>query len=121
MPHIPSTNSSLEDECYDAIRKFFDDLEADESVLFEATNKSQQLLDDLRDVDNKHKTSISRRIAPKLKVFVAGVEQFGSALDIVAGSISLMSPIWASVRIVLKVSIARSGYLPLRCKRNISN
>ncbi|KAF3386295.1 Ankyrin-3, partial [Penicillium rolfsii] len=102
--------SSLEDECFDAIRKFFDELEADETALFEATTKSQQLLDDLQDVDRKHKTSISRKIAPKLKVFVAGVEQFGSALDIIAGSVSLMSPIWASVRVVLKLAGDYSEY-----------
>lgn len=111
------SSSSLEDECYNSIRKFFDDLEADETALFEATTKSQQLLDDLRDVDNKHKASISRRIAPKLKVFVAGVEQFGSALDIVAGSVSLMSPIWASVRIVLKVSTCSNYPIIWKYKR----
>lgn len=73
--------------------------------MFEATTKSQQLIDDLQDVDNKHKSKISRKIAPKLKTFVAGVEQFGGVMDVIASSVSMMSPIWGSVRIVLKVGL----------------
>lgn len=88
-----SHSSGVEDECFDAIRKFSDDLEADETASFEATTKSQQPLHDLQDVDNMHKASISKKFSPKLKVFAVGVKQFGSAIDIIAGSVSLMSPI----------------------------
>ncbi|KAJ5093256.1 hypothetical protein N7456_009117 [Penicillium angulare] len=100
----PSKDSTLDDECHDAIRKFIEDLSKDETSLFEATTQSQQLIDDLKNVDERSKSSISRKIAPKLSAFVAGVEQFGGALDVIAGSVSLMSPIWASVRVVLKIA-----------------
>ncbi|KAJ5794740.1 hypothetical protein N7457_001339 [Penicillium paradoxum] len=106
----PTKGATLDDDCHNAIRKFFEELSTDEIALFEATTKSQQLIDDLQDVDNKHKSEISRKIAPKLKTFVAGVEQFGGALDVIAGSVSLMSPIWGSVRVVLQVAGEYSEY-----------
>ncbi|OQE40983.1 hypothetical protein PENCOP_c005G00758 [Penicillium coprophilum] len=110
MMKDPSKDSTFDDECHDAIEKFFEDLSADESDLFEATTRSQQLIDDLQNIDNSQKGKISRRIAPKLKAFIAGVEQYGGALDVVAGSVSMMSPIWASVRVVLKVAGEYSEY-----------
>lgn len=95
--------SSIQDECHDALLDFIQNLSADESEIFEATEKSQQLIDDLRQVDNCQKNSVSRKIAPKLTKFVAGIEQYGTALDVLAGSVDLMAPIWASVRVVLSV------------------
>ncbi|KAJ6168864.1 hypothetical protein N7497_001707 [Penicillium chrysogenum] len=106
----PSKDSTIDDECHDAIQKFFEDLSADETALFEATTRSQQLIDDLQNIDNKQKGKISRKVAPKLKAFIAGVEQYGGALDVVAGSVSMMSPIWASVRVVLKIAGKYSEY-----------
>ncbi|KAJ5228992.1 hypothetical protein N7489_009700 [Penicillium chrysogenum] len=106
----PSKDSTIDDECHDAIQKFFEDLSADETALFEATTRSQQLIDDLQNIDNKQKGKISRKVAPKLKAFIAGVEQYGGALDVVAGSVSMMSPIWASVRVVLKIAGEYSEY-----------
>ena len=101
-----SLSSTLDDECHDAIREFIEDLSNDEADLFKATTKSQQLIDDLKIVEARHKkSSRSMIIVPKLKAFVVGVEQFGGALDIIAGSVSLMSPIWGSVRVVLKVCL----------------
>ena len=95
--------SSIEDECHEAVLDFIQNLSADESELFEATEKSQQLIDDLREVDDCQKGSISRKLGPGITKFVAGIEQYGTALDVLAGSVSLMSPIWASVRVVLSV------------------
>ncbi|PLB53930.1 hypothetical protein P170DRAFT_372527, partial [Aspergillus steynii IBT 23096] len=99
MRQVQST--SIEDECHEAVLDFIQNLSADESELFEATEKSQQLIDDLRHVDSCQKGSISRKIAPNITKFVAGIEQYGTAMDVLAGSVSLMSPIWASVRVLL--------------------
>jgi hypothetical protein len=86
-----------------AINNFFKDLSPDDQALFKATTISTQLLEDVQNADKRHQEhSVTRRVATVIKPFVAGVEHYGTAWDVISNSNSLICPIWGSARIILK-------------------
>ncbi|KAL2793672.1 ankyrin repeat-containing domain protein [Aspergillus keveii] len=110
MPGKPSTSASIQAGCQNAVQDFFARLTTDEKSLFQATDKSEQLIKDLVEIDEKHKASVSRKIVPNLQSFVTGIDRYGGAMDVIAGSVELMSPIWACCRVVLTVAKEYSEY-----------
>jgi hypothetical protein len=74
--------------------------------LFAATAVVENLIADMKTAEQQHKVkSKSRKASAALKPFIAGVEQYASALDVIVNTSSqFLSPIWGSFRIVLHVS-----------------
>ncbi|KAL8919042.1 MAG: hypothetical protein Q9208_007008 [Pyrenodesmia sp. 3 TL-2023] len=96
----------LENRCGGIFQAFFETLSPNEKELFKATTVSEQLLDEVKNEDKVHKDkSISRRVAQALKPFLAGIDQYGKALDGISnGSSMVLCPIWGSIRIVLHLA-----------------
>lgn len=89
----------------DSARNFLASLSPDESALFEATKTADSLLKEVESANNEHKdASVSRKAGAALLPFIAGIEQYGQAIDVFANSNDLLCPIWGSIRIILHVS-----------------
>jgi hypothetical protein len=107
-------------------KNFVASLSPDENALFQSTKAAESLLQEVEIANNKHKdVSISRKAAVALLPFIAGIEQYGQALDVFANSNDLLCPIWGGIRVVLHVRndfgtvCARrtySEYTPLACE-----
>lgn len=94
----------------DAAKTFLASLSPDESVLFQATKAAGSLLQEIEAVNNEHKNeSASRKASVVLLPFLAGIEQYGMAMDVFANSNDLLCPIWGSIRIVLHVRAECGG------------
>ncbi|KAL4876756.1 ankyrin repeat-containing domain protein [Aspergillus karnatakaensis] len=106
----PSSSTTIQGICQNALHTFTTQLSAEETLLFQATDTSEKMINDLIELDTKHKTSISRRITPNMRSFITGVERYGSAMDVIAGSTALMSPIWGCSRIVLQIAKEYAEY-----------
>lgn len=89
----------------DSANNFLASLSPDENALFEATKTAESLLQEVESANNEHKdASVSRKAGVALLPFIAGIEQYGQAIDVFANSNDLLCPIWGSIRIVLHVS-----------------
>ncbi|KAL2813360.1 ankyrin repeat-containing domain protein [Aspergillus granulosus] len=110
MPGKASSSAKVQTGCQDVVQDFFNRLTSDEKALFQATDKSRQLINDLVEMDKNHKTSISRKIVPNLQSFVTGVERYAGAMDVISSTVSMMSPIWGCSRIVLQIAKEYSEY-----------
>jgi hypothetical protein len=89
----------------ESAKGFIASLNSDEVALFVATNTAQRLLEEIETENSAHKdTSISRKISTALLPFIAGLEQYGNALDVFANGNDILCPLWGSIRIVLMVS-----------------
>lgn len=82
-----------------------EDLDEDEKKIF-ATASLENLFYAASAAQIKHETeSKSRAISSKLAPFVSAIDQYGSALDVVSNTYSLvMAPLWGSIRVLLHVS-----------------
>jgi hypothetical protein len=71
----------------------------------------ENLLQDVAVAEKQHKSkSTSRKAATVLKPFIAGIEQYAGAFDIIANASSMvLCPLWGSFRVVLHVSAVPSG------------
>ena len=88
-------------------KEFFDSLPCDERAIFQAADVAEALLREVESADPKHKDeSVSRRASSAVSAFIAGINQYASALHVFANSNALLCPIWGSVRIVLHVSLS---------------
>jgi hypothetical protein len=78
------------------VESFFENLTPSEKELFAATTVVGNLLADLQNAEQQHKAkSKSRKASAALKPFIAGVEQYASALDVIANTSSeFLSPLW---------------------------
>jgi hypothetical protein len=87
------------------VEAFFDNLTPNERELFVATTVVQNLLDDVSTAEKTHKAkSTGRKASTALKPFIAGVEQYANAFDVISNASSMiLSPLWGSFRIVLHV------------------
>ncbi|KAF2711303.1 ankyrin [Pleomassaria siparia CBS 279.74] len=69
-------------------KEFFDSLTADEKKLFQAASISTSLLQEVECAEHKHiDVSWSRKASASVLPFIAGVEQYGHALDVFANRI----------------------------------
>ncbi len=89
------------------VLSFVQSLTADEKQVFDATTIADGLLKalgEIQDAEREHKgSSVSRRAAEAILPFIAGLEQYGKALDIFANSSDMLCPIWGSLRVLLQV------------------
>ncbi len=85
--------------------RYMEDLDEDEKKIF-ATASLENLFYAASAAQTEHETeSRSRAISSKLAPFVAAIDQYGSALDVVSNTYSLvMAPLWGSIRVLLHVS-----------------
>ncbi|KAF4626816.1 hypothetical protein G7Y89_g11339 [Cudoniella acicularis] len=88
------------------VESFFKNLTPNEKELFAATSVVENLLADVQTAEQQHKAkSKSRKASVVLKPFIAGIEQYASAFDIIAGiSPEFLSPIWGSFRLAKEYS-----------------
>ncbi|KAL8831739.1 MAG: hypothetical protein Q9170_005169 [Blastenia crenularia] len=85
---------------------FFETLSPTEKELFKATTIAEQLLEEVKLAERIYKDkSISRKVSQALKPFLAGIDQYGNALDVISNASStVLCPIWGSIRIVLHLA-----------------
>ncbi|KAL9010697.1 MAG: hypothetical protein Q9173_004396 [Seirophora scorigena] len=102
----------LENRCGGIVQAFFETLSPNEKELYKATTFAEQLLDEVKRADQIYKDkSISRRVSQALKPFLAGIDQYGKALDVISNAISMvLCPIWGSIRIVLHLAAEFGEY-----------
>ena len=103
--NILSSNSELTTRCGGIVEAFFQNLSPDEKELFKATTLAEHILDEVRIADKAHKEkSYGRKVSQALKPFLAGINQYGQALDVISNASSaVLSPLWGGVRIILHV------------------
>ncbi|KAL8965830.1 MAG: hypothetical protein Q9197_006303, partial [Variospora fuerteventurae] len=96
----------LENRCGGIVQAFFETLSSNEKELYKATTLAGQLLDEVKRADQIHKDkSVSRRAAQALKPFLAGIDQYGKALDVISNASStVLCPIWGSIRVILHLA-----------------
>lgn len=83
----PSTKQPIAQLGEDCTKDFFDSLTPDEKALFKAASISGSLLREVEDADIEYKEiSYSRKPAAGVLPFIAGIEQYGRALDVFANS-----------------------------------
>lgn len=76
-----------------------------------ATTLAEQVLKEAQLADEASKDRTSRKFANKLKPFVAGIEQYGGALDVLSNTNSLiLCPLWGGIRVILHVSECLLGW-----------
>ncbi|KAL8632574.1 hypothetical protein Q9189_001726 [Teloschistes chrysophthalmus] len=99
----------LQDRCSGIVQAFFENLSPTEKELFKATTIAEQLLEEVKVAEKVHKDkSISRKVSQALKPFLAGINQYGAALDVISNcSNGILCPIWGSMRIVLHAHFRR--------------
>ena len=85
---------------------FIKDLSPDEKQLLFAANLTEAVLQDAANLDQRHNDKSSgRKVAKKLKPFIEGINQYGSALDVLSNSSSIfLCPIWGAARILLHLA-----------------
>lgn len=97
--------SDTKDPFSKASKQFFDSLAADEKEIFRATTLAEQVLKEAQLADEASKGRTSRKFADKLRPFVAGIEQYGGAMDVLSNTNSLiLCPLWGGIRVILHVS-----------------
>lgn len=91
---------------------FFNTLSLGEKELFKATTIAEQLLEEVQVAEKDHKDkSISRKAAQALKPFLAGINQYGMALDVISnGSSLVLCPVWGGTRIILHLATEFGEY-----------
>ncbi|KAH7418982.1 ankyrin repeat-containing domain protein [Cadophora sp. MPI-SDFR-AT-0126] len=94
------------------VETFFETLSPKEKDLFVATTVVENLLGDVKSAESLHKAkSVSRKASVALKPFIAGIEQYAAAFDVIANASStILSPLWGSFRIVLHLAKEYSEY-----------
>lgn len=98
--------------CGGIIEAFFKNLSPNEKELFKATIIAEQLLEEITIAEKAHKNkSISRKVSQALKPFLAGVSQYGQALDVVSNASSMvLCPFWGGVRVILHLATEFGEY-----------
>ncbi|KAL9611237.1 MAG: hypothetical protein Q9167_004120 [Letrouitia subvulpina] len=98
--------------CGGIVEAFFNTLSPNEKELFKATIVAEQLLEEVQVAEKDHKDkSISRKAAQALKPFLAGINQYGMALDVISnGSSLVLCPLWGGVRIILHLATEFGEY-----------
>lgn len=101
----PSTKQPITQLGEDCTKDFFDSLTPDEKTLFKAASISGSLLREVEDADIEYKEiSYSRKPAAGVLPFIAGIEQYGRALDVFANSSDVLCPLWGAIRVVLHLA-----------------
>jgi hypothetical protein len=88
----------------DSAKSFVASLSTEENALYQATKAAGSLLQEIELANSEHKdVSVLRKASVALLPFIAGIEQYGQAMDVFANSNDLLCPIWGSIRIVIHV------------------
>ncbi|KAL8665977.1 MAG: hypothetical protein Q9168_007587 [Polycauliona sp. 1 TL-2023] len=107
MPHRQDTVAvGFEDRFGGITQAFFETLSPTEKELFKATTIAELLLDEVKAAEKIHKDkSVSRKVSQALKPLVRGIEQYGTALDVISNASSqFLCPIWGSIRVILHLA-----------------
>lgn len=70
------------------------------------TASLEEILADVKRTEEKHSEgSKSRKLSRRLRPVISGIEQYGKAVDVLAGAAQgVLSPLWGGIRILLHVS-----------------
>ena len=88
--------------------RYLEDLTEEERRIFNAEPSSLEgLFYSASSSQRQHeKNSKFRDAVQRLQPLVAGIEQFGKALDVYSNAApGIMSPLWGSIRVILHVSV----------------
>lgn len=89
---------------------FVTKLSQDEKRILESASTAEDLLADIKELDKRHQEgSILRRFMSKIEPCIRGIEQYAQVMDVYSNAKpEVLSVLWGSVRMVLKVSIPNS-------------
>jgi hypothetical protein len=96
-----------------AKRKFLSSLSAQEAATLGTLNTAQDVLTEVRNAEENHRSrSSTRRYTKKIEPFLKGVEQYGKAIDVFVNAYpTILSLIWGSVRLILHVRSDNLGII----------
>ena len=88
-----------------AVEDYREGLTAEEKLAF-ACSTPEDILRDVAEQDAaQRESSKTRAFAQKLQPLLSSIEQYGKALDVISNSSpTILSPLWGSLRILLRVS-----------------
>ena len=87
-----------------AQQRILANLEPDEKALLQTTTCAEDVLAEVQDIEKKHgQTSSARKLSKKMEPFVRGMQQYGDALNVLAGTHQALGLLWGSVRVLLRV------------------
>lgn len=95
--HIENTRDpNLNQQLKSIQEAFVKDLTPEEILLLGAADLADAILLDAVELDKRHKCrSSGRKVAKKLKSLVDGINQYGTALDVLSNASSVfLCPIW---------------------------
>lgn len=105
--HIQNTRDPDLNQKLKSIQEaFVKDLIPEEMLLLGAPDLADAILQDAVELDKRHKSrSSGRKVAKKLKPLVDGINQYGTALDVLSNASSVfVCPIWGSMRVILHLA-----------------
>lgn len=104
------TNAGSSAAPWEAARaRFLDGLPDDQKTLFENATVENIFYTSSVAFSQAERSSKTRKVQKKLQPFIAVVEDYGKAMDVLTNSASLyLSPIWGSMRVVLQVRLCLS-------------
>ena len=118
-----------EDAWVQARERFLENLDQSERAIF-ANASLENIFYSASVAQKAYETdSKCRRMAARLNVFLAGIDQWGKALDVYANaSATILSPLWGSLRVLIHVSVNLLLYkdffktliLLASCRRNMN-
>lgn len=87
-----------------AEKRYLDGLSDEEKELFKSASLENLFYSTSAAQIRHRENSKSRAAAQKLQPFVAAISQYGSAVDVITNTASLvLCPLWGSIRVVLHV------------------
>ena len=105
--HIQNTRDPDLNQKLKSIQEaFVKDLIPEEMLLLGAPDLADAILQDAVELDKRHKSrSSGRKVAKKLKPLVDGINEYGTALDVLSNTSSVfVCPIWGSMRVILHLA-----------------
>ena len=87
-----------------ARERFIEDLKEPERLMF-AEASLENILYSASAAQKSHQDgSRSRYLASKLGILLAGIDQYGKALDVFSQASRILCPLWGALRVVIHVS-----------------
>jgi hypothetical protein len=103
--HFDEYRLKLKDEQKERFYKYCLDLKDDQTKFFLDSKPSDILQDVVRQEALHKEDSKSRAFTRRIEPFLACVEHYGKALDVLSNSSSdILCPLWGSLRVLLQVS-----------------
>lgn len=90
--------------------RFLEDLEEPERRLFAEASLENVFCSASAAQKTHQDKSKSRKLASKLDALLAGIDQYGKAMDVLSQASPFLCPLWGALRVVIHVSFLALTY-----------